>query len=220
MKVQLCDVRGDGHCYYRCVWQVAQQDACASKALYLTETDETEETQGALEVRYFVVMSLRNDSNAIDVLRRLLVLADETTDQETLSALKESYPILGEFSRDKSFDTVLTRVRDQIEHTNIYASSFEHEIVKTKLSLDADLCILVLCKAIGDENEDIADKWLRQLHKQLQHVTESRVAVIINCDNLHYMYLKWRCNDMGVVLSTRDLHEYVNTMMSLDSDSE
>lgn len=251
MRMRVRDVRGDGHCYYRCVWQVAKNDSRAFEALCLVdETEggnqaEDEETEGAIDVRFFVVMSLRHDPNAIDVLRRLLLLAEESsTDHTTLSHLKECYPILASpctaaaseagagtsLTRGIAFDVVLARVRDEIENAGIYASSFEHEIVSGALSKEADLRLLVLCRESEVSKEDLADKWLRQLNKQLPHVSESRVAVLVNHDNVHYMYVTWRCGSMvpaaeadddeRIVLSTRDLVDHVNLMMAMESESE
>jgi hypothetical protein len=240
MGMHVCDVLGDGHCYYRCIWQVAADDRRAFDALSLVDDDnvvERSETDGAGDVRYFVVMSLRHDPDAINVLRRLLQLADEATDQETMSALRESYPILAgscelvpggaSLSNGIAFDAALARVRDEIENTSMYASSFEHEIVNSALSKDADLRLIVLCKELGEGREALADKWLRQLHKQLPHVSESRVAVLVNCANVHYMYVRWRsASDAAtsttgrIVLTTQDLVDHVNALMVVDTEED
>ena len=225
----MLDVRGDGHCYYRCIWQVAMDDARAFEALSLVDTDKggnDDETEGAIDVRYFVVMSLRYDPVAIDVLHRLLVLADEAVDdQDTMSALRESYPVLStccsssngaSSANGLAFDAALARVRDAIEGTSMYASSLEHEIVSSALSRDADLRLVVLCKEPWEVKEDLSDKWLRQLQKLLRHVSEARVAVLINCANVHYMYVRWRHDESigRVVLSTRELSDHVDSLMA------
>jgi len=61
MLLSIIDVKGDGHCFYRCVWRIAQKVTEITEVLYLCQNSDSE-LEGAQEVRDYVAIALRMDN--------------------------------------------------------------------------------------------------------------------------------------------------------------
>ena len=56
MSFRVLNVKGDGNCYYRCIWNIVKGIDELCEALYLN--DKVDEDRGAEEIREYVALSL------------------------------------------------------------------------------------------------------------------------------------------------------------------
>jgi hypothetical protein len=212
---KIIDVKGDGHCYYRCIWNIARHVPDIAEALMVS--DLKNDLDGALEVRYYIALSIRFELFAKNIVNNLVSLYKESPD------LVHQYPVLSHIKdMHAAWDEIYRDISNAIEHTNVMASELEHEIITERLCdtvCDPPLDIrLVALTKLGHENiEDLADKWLRQLAAMIDKIDENYVIVIINEDNIHYKYTKIFGK---VMVDTSDLREYVKTKMAESSDED
>ncbi len=220
MALRVVNVRGDGHCFYRCVWRVAKECPRVAEALLLEE-ELSDELEGAMEVRHFVSMSLRHGVyGARTAFRNMLALLEGVEDAELRDTLTDAYPLLSSGIpgsvgglTDAAEDLRRYDALERIDDTALYASEFEVGILTRALAVEADLRLIVVID--GGSAAESADKWLRELHKMLPTVAESRVALLINVDNVHYRFARFRGK---AVASHADLTAYVEAIMKEESD--
>ena len=212
---KIIDVKGDGHCYYRCIWNIARHVPDIAEALMVRDLEN--DLDGALEVRYYIALCIRFELFAKNIVKNLVELYREIPDLVT------QYPVLSHIKDvNAAWDEIYRDISNAIEHTNVMASELEHEIITERLCdtvCDPPLDIrLVALTKLGNENvEDLADKWLRQLAAMIDKIDENYVIVIINEDNIHYKYTKiFR----KVMVNTSELREYVKTMMAESSEED
>lgn len=213
-KFTIFDVKGDGHCYYRCIYNIAKSESEIAEALYINNINN-EET-AIQEIREYIALSLKCEKPTQNILNNLIELYKEIDD------IRRYYPLLKKINKDDDFDTNCKKVIDIIENTNMMASSFEHEIIASRLktpSYDAfiDLQLIILTKDSSENLSDLSDKWLRQLNVILPTITCSRIAILINEDNIHYKYMKYLGH---IIISRTELQTYINTKMSEESSSD
>ena len=214
---KICDVKGDGHCYYRCIYRVAKECQEVADALYVN--DMSDEDNAVREIRQYVSLSLKCEKPSQNVLDNIVSIYRQVPD------IGNDYPLLSKIDDiidDRSSQKIYETVCAAIEDTNMMASSFEHEIVSSRLrsvSHDAavELHLLVLHKQVNETIADLADKWLRQLSVILKTVDCGRVAILINEDNIHYKYAKFHDR---VIISKRELISYVDEQMAEDSQED
>lgn len=90
------NVRGDGNCFYRCMWRIGKEDRAIADALWIFHLDD--EDAGSRQVRRFVANALLHCPRAERALQNLMALRrawDEDVDD-----LEESYPILEHLDPD------------------------------------------------------------------------------------------------------------------------
>ncbi len=214
--MRIYNVEGDGHCYYRCIWNIAKNIPGIAEALMIHDTDDEEE--GVDEVRYYVALCLRfKETFAVSIVKNLVALYKEVPD------IVEMYPILDHIKDiDAPINDICEQISDVIENTRVMASSLEHEIITDRLintSLDppVDCKLIVLAQLSGEDKEDLADKWLRQIDTALKNVDNEFVAIIINQDNIHYKYTRIMG---GHMVNTEILRAYIRNKMECDTDSD
>lgn len=188
---KIYNVSGDGSCYYRCIWRIAQQNPDVAEALYIEHTSPGDEDEGAEEVRTYVGLSLKHEKPSQDILRNLLALHKEVGD-----LILPQYPLLRHVDHDEPFKANLERIIGQIEDTKMMACELEHEIIHQRLSLVAtdcfvDVYLIVLTQESTEKTDDMVDKWFSQLQVIVGKITNDRVAILINVDNIHYKYAKF-----------------------------
>ena len=66
MALMIHNVKGDGHCFYRCLWRIIRSDTAASEIIYLI--DKTDEDAGMQEIRDFVAIAVRRDYTLDDFI--------------------------------------------------------------------------------------------------------------------------------------------------------
>jgi len=211
---RICNVQGDGNCYYRCLYQIAKKDSEVKDALYIEHIDNEEEA--IKEIRDYVAISLKYEKRSQSILKNLIEIYKSVPD------ISQNYPILKKINIKSSFEEIRDEVMKLIEDTNIYASSFEHEIISDRLSecsSDAfvDIKLIILTKNFDEKNEDIADKWLRQLQPILNTVSNKRIAILINEDNIHYKYMKFLNQ---IIISKTDLQNHIEQLLEESSEYE
>lgn len=212
---KIIDVKGDGHCYYRCIWNIARHVPDIASALMVLDLEN--DLDGAMEVRYYIALSIRRELFAQKIVRNLVELYREIPD------LLDLYPVLGHIKNvNADWDDIYRDVSNVIEHTSVMASSLEHEIIRERLcdticDPPLDISLVTLTKLGHESIDDLADKWLRQLAVMLDKIDEVYVIIIINEDNIHYKYTKIFGNVMN---ETSKLREYVKTKMAETSDDE
>jgi hypothetical protein len=216
MDMRVYNVKGDGHCYYRCIWNIAKNYPLIAEALMINDKDD--EAEGAGEVRYYVALSLRfKEIYAVNIVRNLVALYKDLPD------IVDMYPILNHIKDiDAPIDQICVELSHVIENTNVMASSLEHEIIAERLSNDTldpplDCKLVVLAQLDGENVDDLADKWLRQLDAAIGKVENEYVVIIVNQDNIHYKYAKILGEHM---VRTNTLREYIKDKMECSTDSD
>lgn len=215
MDIKVINVRGDGNCYYRCIWNIARSVPEIADALMIH--DLTDEKEGADEVRYYVALSIRMETYAQKIIDNLVELYKEVPD------LVEQYPILGHIKDvNAGKKDIYNSISKVIENTSVMASSLEHEIIAERLVdsvLDPplDCRMIILSQNPGEDKTDLADKWLRQLHVALDKIENEYVIVLINEDNIHYKYTKL----LGkIMVKTNEFKTYINEKMECSTEEE
>ena len=80
-----------------------------------------------------------------------------------------------------------------------------------------DIGIIVLTWNESDDKEDVQDKWLRQLSNIVPKLPHSTNCLLVNHQNVHYMY----CKVFGHVTFEKDeLGAYVAEMLEQTTDEE
>jgi hypothetical protein len=208
------NVKGDGNCFYRCIWNIAKCETEIADALCIE--DLCNENVGMLEVRSFVAQSLKYESFAQGILGNLIKLYKDSP------FLIENYPILKHIVVGADLATNCTTIANVIKNTNIYASGIEIDIIKHRFKAllahpILDIEILVIAHKTGAQKSDLADKWLRELHAMMPNVLCERVVVLINEDNVHYRYGKF---ETTTVIEKKVLAPWLDDLMNEDSDED
>lgn len=209
MSFKIRDVLGDGNCYFRCIWNIIKDDQILKNCLLIDESVTTE-GDGVREIREFVSICVVQMKKAKLMLKNLLEIHDACPD------ISIYYPILANIDYDDSFPVICKKVAHVIETTSIMASSFEHDIINSILTL-GDLELIVLTQSSDESQEDMMDKWTRQLYKMLPMINKKTIAIIVNVDNVHYKYTAFNGN---VLIDKAAFHRYINFVMDIDSDAD
>jgi hypothetical protein len=214
MTFQIRNVKGDGHCYYRCIYQIAKADEDVKNALYIEHIDDEE--AAVQEIREYVAMSLKCEKKTQNILKNLLDIYKDVPE------ISQNYPLLKKIKVGDNFEEIRDIVIKAIEDTNMYASSFEHEVILSRFteeSYDAivDLKVIILTKNSDEKQEDFADKWLRQLQPILKTISHERVSILINEDNIHYKYMKFLNK---IIIKKKDLQNHIEQLLEESSELE
>lgn len=89
---------------------------------------------------------------------------------------------------------VVSRV---ISNSNTYASEIEVTIIKDTLKDDCNIELIIL-------NEAPYQDMMRSLNTQLKHVECAQIAVLVNCNNIHYKYVVLENNIIHNVASWKN----------------
>ena len=217
MALRVVDVKGDGHCYYRCIWNIVKDQSGAKDAMMLTQLEDDGEDDMAESIRYFVSLSLKYDKKTVEMFDNLMQLAGDV-DQVSLTHLLEMYPLVTfAIGEDVDREDARRLAGEHIADSNVYASSFEHDVVSRVLAEEAGIRLIVLSAEDGDTKEDLADRWLQNMDKALPRIGEPNIAMLVNIGNYHYRYVKFRGR---TVTSTAEMMAYVAERMAEDSEEE
>lgn len=219
MALTIHNVRGDGHCFYRCMWHIARTDVELSSVIRLDEKNN--EDVGMQEVRSSVARVIRQDLNSESIVSSLVYFKE--LHRESLSSIKDTIqccPILECIDPGLSTRQNCEHVAHAIEHTNIYASSVEIEVMQTVLN-EIGVRIVVILWEVFESEDDIAEKWLTQLDKKMMTVRENRICILVNFDNIHYKFIKFRAS---LLIDSNEFREYITACgcsdVSDDSDEK
>lgn len=203
MSFKVYDVKGDGHCYYRCIYRLAKVSVELADALYINHVDDEE--AAIREIRYYVSKLVRYSLPTHETIANLIMLYKE------LPELASDYPILKFVNRDKldsgtgSVVEFCEHMSTAIEKTNVYASSVEHNIVRSAVSEACDIDIIILHR-LGEHLDDLVEKWEVDLEKAVKASTCEKIAVLVNQDHNHYQYVKINGK---LVLNKEDVLDYL-----------
>lgn len=212
---KICDVKGDGHCYYRCIYRIAQKSPDAKDALYIEHIDDEDEAVN--EIRLYVALGLKYEKQPQNILQNLLDIYKE------IPIISQDYPILKNIDSNDLFEINSKKIQDLIENTNIYTSSLEHEIISERLSSQnysnayVDIKIIILTQNHNEKIVDLADKWLRQLQPILKTINNTQVVILVNEDNIHYKYTKFFNN---IIIDKKTLEDYIENAMEESTEEE
>lgn len=193
MYMRVCDVLGDGNCFYRCLYEVVMQSGI-SKLIESFGLDDLEgtldsQTEGADMLRNVLANMMTVVPNAKKAYQELFALYEDC-DEVTKSSLEEMYPVL---SGSLDFKDCV----DKIRTTNIHASSMEIDIFRDVLRLDRFSVELVIV------SESQNDAWEVDIRKALATSPCRYFCVLVNSSNVHYKYISFE--HYGAVVP---IHEY------------
>ena len=199
MSFKVFDVKGDGHCYYRCIYHLAMACEEVSDALYINHMDD--EDEAVQEIRYYVSMAVKFPCPTRETMVNLIKL------HEQVPSLVEDYPILKYVDHNDSIQKNCERISLAIENSSVYASSVEHGVVQSTLADTCDIQIVILHCHHDESLEDLVEKWKTHLWKAVIVSTCRQIMVLVNKDNIHYQYVKINGK---IILSKDDVLEYLN----------
>lgn len=198
VNYQIHDVRGDGHCFYRALYQILQ-DAENEVKEDVAIDDVDDEDDGVENIRWFVAEGLRSriydeSMNAIDTLCSLVLNSPADERYVLQRELHEMYPFLTDDVCAKKGIQRYNLVANKIENMDkpMYASSMEIDQVKVTLSRPTGANIMLLTINANGNLQSAEKKWKSDLVKLLENSTTLYVAVLLNVDNIHYQYLKFQ----------------------------
>jgi hypothetical protein len=214
--LQVYNVKGDGNCYYRCLWRIAKANPKVARALLVNDVNNEEE--GMKEIREFVALSLEFENiNAKTTIENLIKLFANVTDLDTM------YPFLARI-HDKNADIkkIMKEIARIVENTNMYASSLEHQIIVERFAAFdedpiLDCKLVVLTQSSHETIEDLSEKWMNDLYKIVCNCANKFICVIINEDNIHYKYTKLFGK---FIIKCIDLKQHIEERMNESSDSD
>ena len=207
-KFVVYNVKGDGNCYYRCVWQLVKSSLNVATAL--CTNDNEIETNGIQELRDFVVMNIIHDNQTKDYLYNLIELYKSAPD------ILNMFPILKDICLKDTFERQCKHVINLIKTTNCMASSFEHTIIQQSLNR-IGIEIIVLSQRDDLDVDDLSDKWLKELYVLIPKVNCPKIAILINEDNIHYKYTRF---SKQIIFDKRVILEYLQSAMDAPTDSD
>jgi hypothetical protein len=195
LDYQIYDVRGDGSCFYRAVYQVLRESPKDLERL--GGTADLDEEDGVEHIRIFVGKALREKANhdALDTIDNLCMLvneADEDDRQQLYEDLNEMYPFVTKKVCNAKGDKRYGKVAELIEDMDdmMYASSLEIDVVKQALAKN-DIAILVISMN-GRKTKATEAKWKSDLLGLLKNCASKNVMVLLNKNNVHYQYIVFK----------------------------
>lgn len=198
VKYIINNVAGDGHCFYRALFQILQDVDNESKSIMNIDAIEDED-DGVRNIRTFVANGIKSRKyvdtlTTIDTLCDLIANADPSDRTVLSDQLTEMYPFVNDAVCGKKgvrrYKLVADMVSDMSEP--MYASSMEIDQVKLALS-KTDLSLLTI--SANGNIRTAEKKFTHDLGKLLENTSTKYVAVLLNRNNVHYQYLTFKARD-------------------------
>lgn len=210
MVFKLVNVRGDGNCYYRCVWNLVKKESEDVKAAVGLVGDVATECDGVRMIRKFVARTLGSNDIAQTSLRNMWELSG-------VIDMSEEFPLANRVKRYKNWETVLRNSCNFIETTSIMASQIEHSIIKYALAA-VGIGLVVLSRTEEDGTlADLGEKWLYQLNVLLPKIDAPSIALLVNEDYIHYKYIRF---NGATITSHVELYTFINDCITSDTDDD
>jgi len=218
------DVRGDGHCYYRALFNIIKKDEDALTSLdmgdYIDEIfdeDEIFNEDDAIDViREYISKEVLIDDSAKTMIDNLANLIKDM-EEEDIEEMEELYPFIEEIKDVRTRKTRYKKVAAAILDRKLamYASSLEHDIIERRLTNTVNIGLVIISveseKKMKSKKNQV--KWISDLCGYLKTITSERVGILVNVGNLHYEYMMFKTED-DVEYST--LYDRVKLMRLLD----
>jgi len=247
MKFYIKRVKGDGHCFYRCLYHMSCSDP--NVADVLLEKNKNKDRHMILEddgeqfiqlIRMKIASAFLEDEDptfedkdymiASRMFQNALFLYKEM--EQKRSDLAQTYPLLDEcikrceHSNDLNnlddLEEIMDYAYDVIAHSNTYASHIELEVTR-HLLLDSKILVFVVSQNTNQTQKETSNKWLRDfigIHKYLEssnNQEDVKMSILINVDNIHYNIFKV---DGSYVFSWLAFHNCIADFLDSYSDSE
>jgi hypothetical protein len=210
LEYSIHDVKGDGHCFYRAIYNLLQDSKKGKDELDLNDVDEYE---GVENIRYYIGKMLKEnwDQDAIDSIHLLCDEVLKDADEDLFEQIQELYPFVDTKFCSKKKPKRIDYVAEKIENMEdpMYASEIEKDIIKRALESVDNLFIAV----ITSDNQDtrtLTRKWKKDLLGLLQNSTKAKVAVLLNMGNIHYKYLTFKMDN------TENYHTIINRIQAIN----
>lgn len=198
VKYTIHNVAGDGHCFYRALFQIVKDAPSHIKDMVAVHEIEDED-DGVASIRKFVAASIKKRTHVesittIDNLCSLIQTADESDRGMLLEQLNEMYPFVVDevclkkgVRRYKEVANMIENMRDPM-----YASSLEIDLMKSVLA-NQDIALLTI--SANGHLRTAEKKFNYDLGKLLENTHVKHVAVLLNRNNVHYQYLMFKAPD-------------------------
>jgi hypothetical protein len=210
MALAIHNVKGDGHCFYRCIWRIVRGDEATSEIIYLI--DKIDEDAGMQEIRDFVAIAVRRDYTLEDMMSSLLEFKKLNMDD----MMEEHCPILEFIKPELSLRDNCEIMAIAIENTSMYASSVEVEvIIRIFKEVNVGL-VIVSWDTATEDKDDVSEKWLYQLQKKMAVTKEDKICILVNIDNIHYKFAMFRLQH---IFQRSEFVEYIDQMLDDSNDS-
>jgi len=229
------DVHADGNCFYRALYQICRHDPSLLKTFLINPEDENGHEDSSIPSfrlkvadAFFVGPNKSEFNVSRTMINNIIELLYSMTSAEDALSLQSMYPLLScirkiiagqnlldiptEIERRAHVrEKCMKRCARNIYQKPIFASSIEIEIVKHILYRYHDVNLVVLtvdrsCRTRDEQNE----KWIfdmRKIMSSTEFIRPGYVAILINHDNLHYMYAKFdRTDHLPTLCGTEFLH--------------
>lgn len=198
VKYTIHNVAGDGHCFYRALFQIFQ-NAPSHIFDMVAVHDIEDEDDGVASIRKFVAASIKKRTHVesittIDSLCSLIQTADESDRGMLLEQLNEMYPFVVDEVCLKKGVRRYKEVADMVENMRdpMYASSLEIDLMKSVLA-NQDIALLTI--SANGHLRTAEKKFYYDLGKLLENTHVKHVAVLLNRNNVHYQYLMFKAPD-------------------------
>ena len=209
MALMIHNVKGDGHCFYRCLWRIVRGDTDTSEIIYLI--DKTDEDAGMQEIRDFVAIAVRRDFTLEDMIASLVEFK-----KLDMKDIEENCPIMEFIKPDLTLRENCEIMATQIETTAMYASTVEIEVM-VRIFKEVDVCLVIVSWDTDTEDkDDLSEKWLYQLQKKMAVIEEDKICILINVDNIHYKYAKFRS---AHIIKRSVFIAYIDEVLAADADA-
>lgn len=195
VKYTIHNVAGDGHCFYRALFQILQYASSHIKNIVALDNIEDED-DGVKSIRAFVANGIRSrifqeSITTIDSLCALIQSASQEDKEMLTEQLGEMYPFVVDAVCSKKGVRRYKLVADMVEDMSdpMYASSMEIDQVKHVLSRE-DITLLTI--SANGQLRTAEKKFNHDLGKLLENTQTKYVAVLLNRNNVHYQYLTFK----------------------------
>lgn len=200
------DVKGDGHCYYRSLFNIIKKDEDALTALdmgdyieQIFDKDELFNEDDAIDVlREYISNEVKTNEEAKNMIDNLYNLV-KNMDEEDVEELEELYPFIEEIKDVRMKKSRYRKVAEAIRDRKLamYASSLENDIIFQQLQLTVNIGLVIISveseKQIKSRKNKL--KWMSDLCGYLKSLETERVGVLVNVGNLHYEYMTFKAED-------------------------
>lgn len=219
LEYKVHDVRGDGSCFYRAMYQILRESGAGQQELGLDKLDldsassressasnassessamtedEKLENRGVKKIRGYIGNLLRRtwDQDAIetvDNLCNLVIEAGEEDSEQLYEDLNEMYPFVTEDVCVQKGKSRYQKVADLIEDMDDLMYASSLEIDIIKRMLESVANLsVIVISYTGKRREKVEEKWKSDILGLLQNSTKKDVCILLNKNNIHYQYL-------------------------------
>jgi len=230
------DVKGDGHCFYRCIWnvikdhlQIFHRKLCHDGDVH-RESDKDIERDMVYKLRIRVASCFLKDEDEafrkddkLYLLTRTCIENINELERSGFREIQNYYPFYqkhdDEDDEDDEDDNGYIYFKS-IAHTNVMASHVEVHIMKELFTRSDVELIVVNSENINKRTiTDMSEKWKKDLTVILRHssMATTYVAILVNEENIYFRYFTF----IGRAVFPREaLCAYIDDSNDTDTNTE